>query len=390
MRIATPTSTTANAMKRILFVDDEPNVLAGLRNALRPQRHQWDMLFALGPDEALAKIAETPFDVVVSDMRMPHMDGAALLREIKQRQPHAVRMILTGQTEQESVLKSVFIAHVFLSKPCEPDLLKRVVDRACHLNALLHSEELCVAAGRVDMLPAAPKTYIELNETLTKPNCSVKDVAKVIERDVGLCAKILQLVSSAFFGLSRKVVSLEEALTYLGTLTIRNLAMALEAFSAVERSCDLSNVELIALQYHSLLAGQIARRIDTRDKGKAEEAFLAGVLHEVGWLVKVEDNEAADRKAIDRALLGAYLLGLWGLPHPITEAVAYHRTPHLVAHSTFEVVDAIYIAHHLAEEQMGKAPAELDLDYLAHIGVTKNDIDRFRGIAAQLAEKPAE
>jgi HD-like signal output (HDOD) protein len=166
--------------------------------------------------------------------------------------------------------------------------------------------------------------------------------------------------------------------------------MALEAFSAVERSCDLSNVELIALQYHSLLAGQIARRIDTRDKGKAEEAFLAGVLHEVGWLVKVEDNEAADRKAIDRALLGAYLLGLWGLPHPITEAVAYHRTPHLVAHSTFEVVDAIYIAHHLAEEQMGKAPAELDLDYLAHIGVTKNDIDRFRGIAAQLAEKPAE
>jgi HD-like signal output (HDOD) protein len=389
MHIATPKPATACAKKRILFVDDEPNVLGGLRNALRPQRHQWDMVFALGPEEALAKIGESSFDVVVSDMRMPHMDGATLLREIKQLQPQAVRMILTGQTEQESVMKSVFIAHVFLSKPCEPDLLKRVVDRACSLNALLNSEELCMAAGRVDMLPSAPKTYIELNEALLRTDCNVKDVAKVVERDVGLCAKLLQLVNSAFFGLPRKIVSIDEAVTYLGTLTIKNLAMALEAFSTAKGPCDLSVAELTALQDHSLLTGQIARSIDIRDKGKAEEAFLAGVLHEVGWLVKVEGNEVVDKDTVDRALLGAYLLGLWGLPHPITEAVAYHRDPQTVAHSTFEIVDAIYIAHHLATEQMGTARAELDLDCLGRVGVTKNDIVRMRGIAERLAGKPA-
>jgi HD-like signal output (HDOD) protein/ActR/RegA family two-component response regulator len=389
MRIATPMPATPVTKKRILFVDDEPNVLAGLRNALRPQRHQWDMTFALGPEEALAKIGESSFDVVVSDMRMPHMDGATLLREIKQRQPQAVRMILTGQTEQESVMKSVFIAHMFLSKPCEPDFLKRVIDRACSLNVLLNSEELRVAAGRVDLLPAAPKTYVELNEALTRPNCSVKDVATIIERDVGLCAKILQLVNSAFFGLPRRIVSLHEAVTYLGTLTIKNLAMALQAFSAAKDKCDLSAAELTTLQDHSLLAGQIARQIDTRDKGKAEEAFLAGVLHEVGWLVKVEGNEIVDKNTVDRALLGAYLLGLWGLPHPITETVAFHREPQLITHSTFEIVDAIYIAHHLAAEQMGTARAELDMDHLGRLGVAKNDIDRMRGIAAQLAGSPA-
>jgi HD-like signal output (HDOD) protein len=368
-------------MKRILFVDDEPNVLAGLRNALRPQRHQWEMVFALGPEEALAKVDQLTFDVVVSDMRMPHMDGAALLGEIKRRQPRAVRMILTGQTEQESVLKSVFIAHMFLSKPCEPEHLKRVVDRACNLNSILNSEELRAAAGRVDMLPAAPSTYVALNEALIKANCSVKDVARIIERDVGLCAKILQLVNSAFFGLPRKIISLTEAVTYLGTLTIKNLAMALEAFSAASGKCDLSNDELLALQEHSLLSGQIARQIAGADKTKAEEFFLAGVLHEVGWLVRVPPEQKERPDHVGRALLGAYLLGLWGLPHPITEAVAYHREPHLMAHSSFELADGVYIAHHLAAEQRGESCEGLDLGHLSRIGIGTIELDRMRAIA---------
>jgi len=161
--------------------------------------------------------------------------------------------------------------------------------------------------------------------------------------------------------------------------------MALQAFSVAKDKCDLSPPELILLRDHSLLAGQVARQVDTRDKGKAEEAFLAGVLHEVGWLVKIGGNETVDKGAVDRGLLGAYLLGLWGLPHPVTEAVAYHRHPQLVEHSTFETVDAVYIAHHLADEQMGTAPAELDMEYLERVGIMKSDVDRLRAIAAQLA-----
>jgi HD-like signal output (HDOD) protein len=385
MQTATVTPPTATAMKRILFVDDEPNVLAGLRNALRSQRRQWDMVFALGPEEALAQIAASSFDVVVSDMRMPRMDGAELLREIKLRQPKAVRVILTGQTEQESVLRSVFIAHMFLSKPCEPSLLKHVVDRACRLNAVLNSEELRAAAGRVETLPAAPRTYVELNRVLTKVDCSVRQVSQIIEHDVGLCAKILQLVNSAFFGLPRRVVSLDDAVTYLGTLTIKNLALALEAFSSAEGRCDLATPDLLALEDHSLLVGQVARQINTRDRIKAEEAFLAGLLHEVGCLVRLEGNSSSEKDAVDRALLGAYLLGLWGLPHPIIEAVAYHHDPRLVTHSTFDIVDAVYVAHHLVAEEKKTATTELDLDYLAAVGITKTDIDRMRAFAAQIA-----
>jgi HD-like signal output (HDOD) protein/CheY-like chemotaxis protein len=375
------------ARKRILFVDDDAHVLDGLRNVLRPQRHEWDMVFALGPEKALALVGEQRFDVVVSDMRMPHMDGAALLVEVKRLQPQAVRMILTGQTEQESVMKSVFVAHMFLSKPCDHNLLKKIVGRACSLAAILNSEDLRMAAGEVDMLPSAPRTYVDLNEALTHPNCSVGDLAKIIEGDMGLCAKILQLVNSAFFGLPRRIASLTEAITYIGTQTIKTLALALEAFSGSSRPGALSANDLLTLQKHSVLAGQIARRISSQDKGKAEEAFLAGVLHEVGRLIQVPSRPVGE-PPFDCAILGAYLLGLWGLPHPIMEAVAYHREPRLLAHSEFELVDAVHIAHHLSAELLGM-PEErrVDLDHLATVGVSKAQFEQLRATAREMTMK---
>jgi HD-like signal output (HDOD) protein len=383
---------TVGTTKRILFVDDDPNVLAGLRNVLRPRRHEWAMEFALGPEAALEKVAGMPFDIVISDMRMPHMDGATLLGKIKQIQPRAVRMILTGQTEQESVMKSVFIAHMFLSKPCDPVVLQSVVDRACRLNAILNSEELRAAAGQVEMLPAVPKTYVALNEALMHPNCSTAEVAQIVERDIGLCAKLLQLVNSAFFGLPRKITSLSEAITYLGTLTIKNLTMALETFSSAAKNCGLSKNELAVLQDHSLLAGKIGKQLFAGDKNKAEETFLTGILHEVGWLVPVDEATQADAGvAVDRSLLGAYLLGLWGLPYPITEAVACHKEPQQLAHKEFEMVDAIYVAHHLATEvrHPGATESKLDTDYLAGIGVGKAKLDEMRAMATEVANKTA-
>jgi HD-like signal output (HDOD) protein len=382
-----------NKLKRIMFVDDDPNVLTGLRNVLRGRRREWDMVFAIGPEEALAKLAETPFDVVVSDMRMPRMDGAALLTKVKALQPRAVRLILSGQTELESVLKSVFIAHMFLSKPCDPDLLQRVVDRACRLQAILGSDELRAIAGKVEMLPAAPKTYVALNEALMAPACSVAAVTRIIERDVGLCAKLLQLVNSAFFGLQRKISSLAETVTYLGISTIKNLAMALETFSSAAESSGLSEAALLAMQDHSLLTGQIARQIEAKEGKKTEEAFLAGVLHEVGWLVKVKDKPGqSPAVTVDRTLLGAYLLGLWGLPHPIMEAVAYHKEPRLLAHSAFELVDIIYIADHFASEMGAKGTAEqkLDLAYLASIGIDAAKLSEMHALAEKVAKTTAD
>jgi len=384
---------TASTLKRILFVDDDPNVLCGLRNVLRTKRREWVMIFAIGPEEALVQLGKASFDVVVSDMRMPRMDGATLLAKVKAMQPWAVRMILSGQTELESTMKSVFVAHTFLSKPCDPALLQSVVDRACRLNSTLRSDELRAIAGKVEMLPSAPKTYVALNAAMAVPTCSVATLVQIIERDVGLCAKLLQLVNSAFFGLPKRISSLNETVTYLGMTTIRNLALALETFSSAAEDSGLSEAKLAALQAHSLLTGQIARQIEAKIAKKEEGAFLAGVLHEVGWLVNVRNTPDLDASApSERALLGAYLLGLWGLPHAIMEAVAYHKGPHLIVHSTFELVDIVHIADHLATELRGAGSDDGKLDpvYLSRIGIDETQIEGMRAMAEKIAETAPE
>jgi HD-like signal output (HDOD) protein/ActR/RegA family two-component response regulator len=363
-------------VKSILFVDDEPNVLAGLRNLLRTRRTKWDMVFACGGEEAIKHIEARPFDVVITDMRMPRIDGVGVLNQAKKRQPRAVRMILSGQTELEASMRSVFLAHRFLSKPCDPQLLESVLERAARVNDLLEDPELRATAGEVTMLPAAPGVFLALSAALEKPDVAIKDVAGIVERDVALCAKILQLVNSAFFGLPRRVSSIAEAVNYLGITVIRNLALALEAFAGSD-----GDEERATLQRHSLLTGKIARALFRSNHARAEEAFVAGLLHDVGRLLP---GRATTTGPTDKhARLGAYLLGLWGLPHAIIEAVAFHDNPRGLGHAGFELVDAVHVADYLSAQLVGGCQVEPpDLVYLAERGVTEAQLERWRLEAA--------
>jgi putative nucleotidyltransferase with HDIG domain len=363
-------------VKSILFVDDEPNVLAGLRNLLRSRRTTWDMVFACGGEEAIKLLDARSFDVIITDMRMPRIDGVGVLNQAKKRHPRAIRMILSGQTELEAAMRSVFLAHRFLSKPCDPRMLDSVLERASKVNDLLEDPELRAEAGNVAMLPAAPGVFLALSEVLEKPEAALKDVVCIVEGDTALCAKILQLVNSAFFGLPRRVGSITEAVNYLGITVIKNLALALETFAGAE-----GDQRRAALQRHSLLTAKIARGLFRSNHARAEEAFVAGLLHDIGRLLP---RRAAAAGPEDRhARLGAYLLGLWGLPHPIIEAVAFHDNPRGLGHTGFELVDAVYIAEGLSAELVGGCtPEPFDMAYLAERGITEAQIAHWRADAA--------
>ena len=127
-------------MKRILFVDDEPQILEGLQNLLHRHRRVWDMVFALGGEAALEELGCRPFDVIVSDMRMPLMDGATLLRRVQEQHSETVRIVLSGHVELTTALRAVSVAHQFLTKPCKPHELENVIQRACNLRALINDE----------------------------------------------------------------------------------------------------------------------------------------------------------------------------------------------------------------------------------------------------------
>jgi DNA-binding NtrC family response regulator len=104
----------------ILFVDDEPNVLQGLQRMLRHMRADWDMRFVDSGHAALDAMENERFDAVVTDMRMPGMDGAELLAEVRRRDSGVVRVILSGYSDAESVMRTVGPAHQFLAKPVRP------------------------------------------------------------------------------------------------------------------------------------------------------------------------------------------------------------------------------------------------------------------------------
>jgi HD-like signal output (HDOD) protein len=285
-------------------------------------------------------------------------------------------------------MKTVFTAHQFLAKPCDIDKLRSVVKRACDLNALITSDELRSVAGDVSILPAAPHTYLAISKALSNPACSITDVAGIVERETSLCAKVLQVVNSAFFGLPRAVSSITQATNYLGTLALRNLALAMETVAATSRAkLPLSNQELLDFQTNSLLVGLLGRRWYAADRRRADEAFVAGMLRDMGHLVLAARGGGGAGTSDCHGALSAYLLGLWGIPHSVLEPVAFHEQPEQVEHEALEVVDVVHLADRIAAElcpsPFQPAPASLDIDRLTRLGASPKQIDELRSDAKQ-------
>jgi HD-like signal output (HDOD) protein len=337
-------------MKRILFVDDEPNVLEGLERMLFPMRKEWSMHFAKGGAEALECMKQAPYDVVVSDMRMPDIDGVRLLSEVMKLYPQTVRFILSGQCDRDSVLRSVGPTHQFLAKPCSAATLKTSVERALALRDLLRNESIKRVASQTDALPAMPDVYAKLMMEIRSPDPSMSAVGKIIQSDVAMAAKILQLVNSAFFGLRQHVMSAAQAVTLLGLDTVRALVLMVGVFAQADKKRLPRGFSLESLALHSTAVGSYGQAIcqtENAAKDLAADAFMAGLLHDVGMLVLANACADAYGEVIEAAIssrlriceveqaafqcthaeVGAYLLGIWGIPNPIVEAVAYHHCP---------------------------------------------------------------
>lgn len=332
-------------MNRILFVDDEPDILHGLKNSLRKHRDRWDMVFASSGAAALEELAHTPFDLIVTDMRMPQMDGAELLQKVKAQYPGTARIVLSGQSDQEAFLRALPVAHQFLSKPCDPEQLRSMIDRTCGVYSLLRQGPAREVIGALDRLPSLPRTYFKLKQAMSDPQVDIDEVVAIVEMDSAMSVKILQLVNSAYFGLARPMSSIRLAVTYIGLDLIKALSLSAHIFSTME-SNKLCGLCLDQLQQHSILMARIMRRF-FGDARLSDEAFTTALVHDVGKIVLAlifgEGYGAVSERAhgegvachmieaellgVTHAEVGAYLLGVWGLPFAVVEAVAYHHRP---------------------------------------------------------------
>jgi putative nucleotidyltransferase with HDIG domain len=341
-------------MMHVLFVDDDREVLDGMRRNLHGMRGEWSMDFAASGKEALELLARAAADVVVSDMRMPGMDGWQLLAEIKNRYPQTVRFILSGQADPNSVMRTIGTAHQYLCKPCDSATIKAAIHQAQTLRESLSLPWLAALVGRVGTLPSPPRAFQEILACLQEPTASVVEAARVIGRDAAMTANIMKLVNSAFFGARRPVANVDRAVAYLGLDTLGTLVLGHSLFHGGAPS-RIKGFRLEELWDHTLLTATTARAIAVSEKYspiKIEEAFLAGMLHDVGKIVFATANlpldDAMAQMQEHHAEVGAYLLGIWGFPNSIVEAVAMHHHPSRASGGDFGLAGLIHVADRLA------------------------------------------
>ena len=379
---------------RVLFVDDEPNILNGIRRMLHGQRSEWDMAFVGNGPRALETMAEKKYDVIVSDMRMPGMNGAELLAQVKEAYPKTIRIILSGHSEKESIMRAVRPAHQYLAKPCDKLSLIDTISKAWSLRALMATDGLKSMISKIETLPSLPTLYLQVAEALEQPDCSLEKLAKIISKDPAMTAKIMQLVNSAFFGLPKKMTDISRAVVYLGLETIRSLVLSIGLFSKFNPK-ELPFLDLESLFDHSFRTANTAKNIlksEKANKDALDEAFMAGLLHDLGKLILaqnipdvyadilttaktqstgISEIEMSDLGAT-HAEVGAYLLGLWGLPDNIVEAVAFHHHPEKTPARNLGALIAVHAANvmdHYPKEVITQPDADrLNLDYLDRIG----------------------
>jgi HD-like signal output (HDOD) protein len=385
-------------IKHILFVDDDPMVLDGLRRALRVAREEWDMHFVSAGDAALEALEREPFDAIVTDMRMPMMDGAQLLDRVKESHPDVVRIVLSGQSSKESVMRSVLPAHQYLAKPCDLKELRARLSQAFAMRDLLRNQALATIVTRLRAIPSLPTLYNELSAALRDENTSLGQIEEIVSKDVSMAAKILQLANSAFIGAHGQVTSLRQALALIGAEVVRSLTLTIHVFSRFDRNSSVAQY-LPALWNHSVSVASLAQRIafsETRNKSMAEESFTTGLLHDIGKIVlfaEMPDKYSQVLKQVTpetrsvrdlelefvgcpHELVGAYLMAIWGLPASTVQAVEFHHLPSSSPQREFSALTAVHCADAIVsnlDTSLLNHDVEMDHGHLQSLGLIEKE-----------------
>ena len=299
----------------------------------------------------------------------------------------------------------VSVAHQFLSKPADAGAVQVVIERTCQFQALMHDEGIRRVVGGLDRLPSLPDVYWQLVRATENPDTGLSDIARIVERDPAMSVKVLQLVNSAYFGLPQKTDSISRAVNYLGIENLKGLLVAVSVFGAD----DFPNVEGLSaatLRDESVMTANLARQI-VKDPTLADAAFTAGVVHDVGQLVLGRDKNkhygdvlrraresgqplaVVEKEAIGvtHGIVGAYLLGVWGLPFLLAETVALHDCPSAVTEGNVELLAAVHVADCLITAGLAGRDAtkdgSLDLAFLERARML-GDLPKWQAKAAQM------
>jgi len=383
-------------MKKLLLVDADPKLSVGLAQLFAGSPESFELRRAGSAREALDSLASAPCDIIVAELGLQGTNGGELLHQMRQQHPRSVRLLLAEPRQKELAARYAGAAHQTLPRGVSSNALHNALLRAGALHEVLNSERLMTLVGNLESLPSMPALYLSLIEAMRDPSSTVESLGQIIARDIGMTARVLQIVNSAVFGLREKISSPGQAATFLGLDTLRSLVLSVGVFSQFEPS-EIEEFSVEQIWQHSLEVASFSRAIlvsERCDRKLLEEGALAGMMHDCGKLVLasnrakrlqaafvLSERDGLDRAETERRLfgashagLGAYLLCEWGMPSAVVEAVCFHHSPGQCREADFSLLTAVHVANCLSHADLDAAEGEipgLDWDYLERLGLAR-------------------
>ena len=357
----------------IVIVGEDNGRVEALEQALADTGLECEVRRFADATAALAFAESTPADVFVTGVSAQTMQGAAMLLQVRRQHPAAVRILLVEPEHEFDATQALDAAHRLLHVPLDANELIEAVDSVVELRELLDNSELKRSIGRIGALPPPPRIYIELSQLLRDPDASNVEIANLLSQDPAIAAKVLRMCNSAYFSGGRIITDFRSAVTRLGHETLRRVLLLSETFGSIQSA---GNVDRETLQDRALRTSRLAARL--LGGTSAELAATAGLLAEIGLLLPGVSAEGGEGK-LHYAEAGAYLLGLWGLPMPIVQAVAFHRRPSKMRGAGFWITGAVHVASALVTGR------EVDEAYLRSVGVI-DKLPQWRGMLEPATE----
>lgn len=347
--------------KRILFVDDERQILRALKRLFIDS--DYETVFMDNGEDALAYLEDHPVELIISDIRMPSMNGFDLLKKVKEMHPLTLRVALSGYTDSKKIYKALEenIAKMYMFKPWDNKELLNIIDQMLELEDLLKNRELLDLINNINDLPTVPQLYLDIKR-LIQEEADVDAIAKKIEEDPPITSRILRVANSAFYG--AKTGSISQSIMYIGLINVKNIVLSNGVFDAAKSHS--SSVKI--LWEHATITNKITNLIYQEFmKKKIPNIFAsAGLLHDIGKVIMFthfgDTYDAVLKEALDtnrpivelerehynvtHQELGGYLLNWWEIPLPIVETALYHHKPLDAKVINKELVAIVHLANY--------------------------------------------
>lgn len=378
-------------LKSIIFVDDDIQILKAIKRVLIET--EYELFFSESAEDALEIMSKNLIDMVVTDVRMPGMDGIELLQRIKKEYPDTIRMILSGFADEQEVMLTLQnnLAKAYMRKPWNNDELVRVIEQNLGNSKAHLPHEIISFINNMDKIPTLNDRYQNIQKAIREEN-DIEFIAKEIEKDPAIAAKILQLANSAYYGI--KTGSLKKALSIIGINELQSLLLSIEIINCLpvaEANCSIAE----KIWNHAYYTSKLQNIIQMKFLGKQGTNLnaTAGLLHKIGivfmimfyaddYVALLKDSmENKDYFLRERELqkygfthseISAYLLRSWNVPEQIIEIAEFYDSPLNDAVRDKDLACIIHIAQHYACEHLNMEPFCLDLnEAFDHLGIDR-------------------